>query len=116
MISIIDINELPVEKEVEFPEEYDSYDTDYMVKYYKEESKRISNLNYPVIVKDGDTILSDTLDNITKSDLTGVADYIIQMYEKSTEKDIFVDLFATISGISFNEWLYKSLYYMKEVK
>lgn len=62
--------------------------------------------------RDQDTILSDIYDNI-ETEVSGHAEELFKLFEKSKDRDTFIKLFYAITGESFAEYLNRVLRHQK---
>lgn len=56
------------------------------------------------VIIDADTILADILDSID-AEITGLAKDIFQIWQDAADKKAVEDLFAALTGVSFDEYL-----------
>ena len=56
-------------------------------------------------IQDADTILMDCLENQDESEVSGIFDKLIELYEKAADKDDFAKLFELLAGVSFETYL-----------
>ena len=62
---------------------------------------------------DGDTILKDQIDSLEEDDYTGIFPEMAQIWKETksnTEKEVFLKLFECFTGMSFQDYLQKSVY------
>ena len=65
---------------------------------------------------DADTILVDLQEEGLEEDATGIANEIFDIYENTTDKKAFLDLFESLVGTSFTSYLRKCETGIKAVK
>lgn len=71
---------------------------------------------FGVAFRDADTILVDLQEEGLDIDATGVANEIFDIYEKTSDKKAFCDLFESLVGTSFTTYLRKCEAGIKAVK
>ena len=77
----------------------------------EEKIKRVKELhaNTPNgVIRDADTILMD-VEEVSDLEVTGIAQEIFDIYEHSSDKSAVADLFATLTGMSFEDYLNKCI-------
>ena len=65
---------------------------------------------------DADTILVDLQEEGLEEDATGIANEVFDIYEETTDKKAFLDLFESLVGTSFSTYLRKCEAGIKAVK
>lgn len=77
----------------------------------EEKIKRVKELhaNTPNgVIRDADTILLN-VEEVSDLEVTGIAQEIFDIYEHSSDKSAVTDLFATLTGMSFEDYLDKCI-------
>lgn len=86
------------------------------VKKVRELHNKVNANVFGVAFRDADTILVDLQEEGLEEDATGVANEIFDIYEKTADKKVFLDLFESLVGTSFTLYLRKCETGIKAVK